>query len=582
MLLKRFKPYYAYLKDVRLQFGIGLLAGILAAAASGAGLPFVIKVLVPLVTSPDAPGGWELIGILTYIPVVFLFRAGGTFVNAYYMAYAGMHILEKIRLKVFNKLQSLPLAFFQKNQTGDLMTRVSGDTQALQSALIGSVNSLIKDPATLVFASGFLVYLAIQAEDVFFLLIALVSVPCCVFPIRLVGRKILKKATLAQHESGRVSSVLNENLGAAREVRAYNLQERENRRFGEACRAFLKYSLKTVKYDKALTPMIELVTAMVIPVAFYVAVKKEIQPEEIAAILTALYMCYEPVKKLGKVSNTLRKAEASLNRLEYILHSEDSVPEATDPKPLGRAKGEIQFSGVTFAYDEEQVLIDVSVKIPAGESVALVGPSGAGKSTFANLVPRFYDVTEGRISVDGMDVREVAKSELRQQVALVSQEAILFRDTIAENIRLGNPAASDEEVRAAAKMAQAHDFIEAMEHGYDTMVGERGSRLSGGQRQRISIARAFLKDAPIIILDEPTSALDAESEHEIQIALEELSKGRTVIIIAHRFSTIQHADRILVFDAGRIVASGTHHELHAQNQLYQSLYNKQSQTKLEN
>lgn len=581
MLLKRFSPYFAYLKEVRVQFGIGLIAGIVAAAASGAGLPFVIKVLVPLVTSAEAPSGWVLVGILLYIPIIFLFRAGGTFLNGYYMAHAGMHILEQIRLKVFAKLQSLPLAFFQKNQTGDIMIRVTGDTQTLQSAIIGSVNSLIKEPATLISAIGFLVYLAAQGHDIFFLLIALLSVPCCVFPIRFIGRKILKKATLAQQEAGRVNSVLNENLAACREVRAYNLQTRENNRFAETCRAFLKHSLKTVKYDKALGPMIELVSALAIPLALYVSVAKEIKPEDIAAILTALYMCYEPVKKLGKVSNTLRQAEASLNRLEYILHSEDSVPEASNPEPMGRVQGEINFANVSFSYGDELVLRHVNVNIPAGESVALVGPSGAGKSTFANLVPRFYDATDGEISIDGQDVKTVTKADLRQQVALVSQEAVLFGESIAENIRIGNPTATDEDVRTASKMAQAHEFIEAMEDGYETQVGERGSRLSGGQRQRISIARAFLKNAPIIILDEPTSALDAESEHQIQVALEELSKGRTVIIIAHRFSTIQHADRILVFDAGEIKASGTHSELYAQNSLYQSLYNKQTQTKQE-
>ncbi|MGB1127492.1 MAG: ABC transporter ATP-binding protein [Opitutales bacterium] len=581
MLLRRFSPYFAYIKEVRVQFGIGLVAGMITAAASGAGLPFVIKVLVPLVTSSDAPTGWALFGILLSIPTVFLFRAGGAFINAYYMAYVGMYVLEQVRLKVFSKLQHLPFAFFQKNQTGDLMSRVTSDTQQLQQSIVGSVNSLIKEPATLVSAIGFLIYISLQAEETFFMLIALGSVPCCVLPIRLIGQKILKKAQLAQEEAGRVNSVLNENLSASREVRAYNLQSREISRFAEACQAFFKYTLKTVKYDKALTPLIELVTALVIPFAFYVAVIKDIQAENIAAILAALYMCYEPVKKLGKVSNTLRKAEASLDRLEYVLKSPNTVPEPQSPKALGAVRGDIQFEGAHFAYSDVPVLREINVSISAGESVALVGPSGAGKSTFANLFPRFYDVTEGRITIDGQDVRDVSSAELRQQVALVSQDAILFSQSIADNIRLGRPAASDTEVENAAKMAQAHDFIEALEDGYATQVGERGSRLSGGQRQRISIARAFLKNAPIIILDEPTSALDAESEHQIQIALEELSKGRTVIIIAHRFSTIQHTDRILVFDKGAIAASGTHSELYAGNDLYRSLYDKQAHTKLE-
>ena len=396
MLLQRFKPYFAYLKSVRVPFALGLVAGSLAAAASGAGLPFVIKVLVPLVTEPDAPEGWLLWGILLSIPAVFLLRAGGTFVNAYYMSYCGMHVLEQVRLKVFAHLQRLPLAFFQHNQTGDLMSRVSGDTQQLQSAIIRSVNSLIKEPVTLISAIGFLIYVSFESQQAIFMLIALASVPCCVLPIRWVGKKILKKASRAQQEAGRVNSVLNENLGAAREVRAYNLEARENARFAEACRAFLRFRMKTVKYDKALTPMIEVVTAAVIPLAIYTAVVKEVQPEIIASILTALYMCYEPVKKLGAVSNVLRRAEASLNRLEYILDSRDSVPEPAEPKELATRQGEITFEQVAFAYDANiPVLQDIDVHIPSGQSVALVGPSGAGKSTFANLVPRFYDATAG-------------------------------------------------------------------------------------------------------------------------------------------------------------------------------------------
>ncbi len=581
MRFKRFQPYFAYLKTVRLQFAFGLVAGVIAAAASGAGLPFVIKVLVPLVTEPDAPEGLMLIGILLYIPAVFLFRAGGTFINAYYMAYVGMHILEQIRLRVFGHIQQLPLAFFQQNKMGDLMSRVSGDTAQLQNAVVKTVNSLIKEPATLVSAIGFLIYLSIESKQTVFMLIALASVPACVFPIRLIGRKILKKASQAQKEAGRVNSVLNENLSAAREVRAYNLEEREKARFADACRAFFRYQMKTVKYDKALTPLIELVTATVIPLAIYIAVAKEIQPEIIASILTALYMCYEPVKKLGAVSNVLRKAEASLERLEYILETEDTVPESENPRSLDSHRGEIRFENVSFSYDPNvPVLHGIDVHIPSGQSIALVGPSGAGKSTFANLVPRFYDVSSGRITVDGIDLREVRKAELRDQVALVSQDAILFGDTIANNIRLGKPYATDAQIQEAAGMAQADKFIRELSDDYETQVGERGSRLSGGQRQRISIARAFLKDAPIIILDEPTSALDAESEHEIQIALEALSRGRTVITIAHRFSTIQHADRILVFEAGHIVASGKHKELIKNSPLYKSLYEKQSKTAL--
>jgi subfamily B ATP-binding cassette protein MsbA len=581
MVLKRFKPYFKHLKPVRVQFALGLLAGLLYAASSGFGLPLVIKYLVPLVTQPDAPSGWALVGILMIVPGVFLLRALGSFANSYLIAYTAMHVLEQLRRMVFDRLQVLPLAFFQRNKIGDLMSRVMGDTAQLNNAIVKVVDSLIKEPATLISAATYLVYLSAIEQDISFVLIALASVPACVLPIKAVGVRILKKAGKAQKQAGELTHVLNESLAATREVRAYNLEERESVRFGEACRDFLVKSLKVVKYDKALGPTIELVTSLAIVVALYVAVVRDVSEGALASILAALYMCYQPIKKLGGVSNVLRKAEASLNRLEYVLHTVDTVPEPEAPRKLDSVQGRITFENVNFSYAEELVLAKINVDIQPGEVIALVGPSGAGKTSFANLVPRFYDPVEGSVRIDGIDLRDLAKADLRKHTALVSQDAVLFSDTIANNIGLGKPGATREEVVRAARQANAHDFIEALENGYDTQVGERGSRLSGGQRQRISIARAFMKNAPIIILDEPTSALDAESEHQIQIALEELSRGRTVIIIAHRFSTIQHADRILVFDAGEIIASGTHAELHQTNPLYQSLYNKQAQTKLE-
>ena len=580
MFLKRFGPYFSYLKPVRKQFALGLGFGLISAAASGAGLPFIIKFLVPLVTSDDKPQGMALILLLSSIPLAFTLRALGGFLNAYYMAYAGMHVLERLRIMVFEKIQHLPLAFFHKNNVGDLMSRVMGDTGQLQTALVKVVNSLVKEPATLVSAIGFLIYLTISESEVAFMLIALATIPACVLPIRAIGTRILKKSRQAQQQAGELNNVLNENLSAVREVRAYNLETREINRFTAAVRKLFQLALKTVKYDKMLSPLIELTTAFALSFSLYVAVQRNISPEVIASILTALYMCYEPIKKLGGVSNTIRKAQASLDRLEYVLHTDDTVPEADNPKPLTAVTGEICFNNVTFAYDNEVALNKVSAKIEPNQAIALVGPSGAGKTTFANLVPRFYDVIQGSVTLDGVDIRELSKADLRSQIALVSQESLLFSDTIANNIRLSKVDATLDEVKEAARMAHAHDFIEAFEDGYETLVGERGSRLSGGQRQRIAIARAFLKNAPITILDEPTSALDAESEHQIQAALEGLSKGRTVLIIAHRFSTIQHADRIFVFDDGEIIANGTHTELYQSNPLYTSLYDKQAKTAL--
>ena len=578
MLLNRFKPYISHLKEVRIQFAAGLIFGIIAAVASGAGLPFVIKYIVPLVTGENAPEGTQLFLILSIVPLVFALRAGGSFLNAYLMAYAGMYVLEKLRLSVFEKIQFLSLSFFWKNNVGDLMSRVVGDTLALQHSIIVIVNSFIKEPATLISAVSFLIYLSISESEAAFMLISLASVPLCVVPIQIIGKRILMKARKAQKQAGQVNHVLNENLSAAKEVRAYNLQTREIARFATVCREFFKFTLKTVKYDKMLTPLVEVVSAFAIVFALFVAVARNIQPEILASILTALYMCYEPVKKLGTVSNVIRRAEASLDRLEYVLHAKDATAESKSPIKGVTISGQISFKQVGFSYSDTEVLKGINTEIAAGEIVALVGPSGAGKSTFANLVPRFYDTSVGSVQLDGIDVKDFMKADLRAQIALVSQEAILFSDSIINNIRIGKPTANGEEIEQAARMANVHDFVKSMDDGYETQVGERGSRLSGGQRQRISIARAFLKDAPIIILDEPTSALDSESEHQVQAALENLSKGRTVLIIAHRFSTIQHANRILVFDNGAIVAQGTHEQLYPENTLYRSLFDKQVKT----
>ena len=479
MFLKRFGPYFKYLKPVRKQFALGLGFGMISAAASGAGLPFIIQYLVPLVTSDDKPEGLKLILILSSIPAAFLLRSVGGFLNAYLMAYAGMHVLEQLRIMVFTRIQYLPIAFFGKNHVGDLMSRVNGDTGQLRGALIKVVNSLVIEPATLISAVGFLIYLTFRESEAIFMLIALTTVPACIFPIRLIGTRIFKKAKMAQKHAGKLNSTLNENLSAVREVRAYNLEEREVSRYSAAVRELIKLNLKTVKYGQALSPAIELVTSLALCFALFVAVQKSIEPQTIAAILTALYMCYGPIKKLGGVSNTISKATASLDRLEYVLHTEDTVPDPETPKPLNRVSGEICFNNVTFAYDSEVALNNVSATIKAGEAIALVGPSGAGKTTFANLVPRFYDALEGSVSLDGVDVRELSKHDLRSQIALVSQDSTLFSDTIANNIRLGKPEATPDEVKEAARMAHAHDFIEAFEDGYETLVGERGSRLSG-------------------------------------------------------------------------------------------------------
>ncbi len=337
--------------------------------------------------------------------------------------------------------------------------------------------------------------------------------------------------------------------------------------------------MKVVKYSQILSPSIEVIASLGIAFSLYYAYNAGISLAVFVAILGALFACYEPMKKLGALHGQFTKGAASLNRIEEILLAPITIADPPQPTPVTRLRGELAFNGVTFAYKADApVLRNVTVAIPAGTVCALVGPSGAGKSTFANLVPRFYEVDAGRVTIDRVDVRAMRLADLRRNIAVVSQDPVLFNDTIYANLLLGRPDATRAEVEQAARDAFAHDFITNLEGGlgYDTNVGERGGLLSGGQKQRLALARAFLRNAPILILDEATSALDSESEAYIQAALQKLVVGKTVLIIAHRFSTIRDATKILVFDRGEIVAAGTHAELHGANALYRSLYDKQS------
>src|SRR5690606_20923251 len=371
----------------------------------------------------------------------------------------------------------------------------------------------------------------------------------------------------------------SENLAAAREVRAFGLEEREERRFGAVTQALVRSQMKIVKYAQALTPAIEVISAAGIALTMVFAFEPGLSLATFLAVVTALYLAYDPIKKLGNLNNELKRGAAALERLEVVLHEPITIADPAEPVVIDRLRGDVAFEDVSFAYrDGETVLRDVSVNVPAGSVCALVGPSGAGKSTFANLIPRFFDVTSGRVALDGHDVRAMRVTDVRRQVAIVSQEPVLFNDTILENLRLGRPNATLQEIEQATRDASAFDFIQELPNGLDTVVGERGAQRSGGQRQRIALARAFLRQAPILILDEATSALDSESEAAIQQALRRLMAGRTVFIIAHRFSTIRDASMILVFDLGRIVAQGTHAELYGHSSLYRNLYDRQQVT----
>ena len=575
-LFRIFRPWFLLLKPVRGRFIAALICGVLYGWTNGFGLPVLVYKVLPKVFGDGTPDKWMLAGAVALMPVVFLVRGLTGFANAYLSAYCGTRVLIQLQTRVFDRLQALPLAFFNRTNVGDLMARALGDTACVQGVVTGVSNDLIKQPVQFVSAIGALVFLAIQKHEFVFILFALAIIPLCIFPIRMAGKKILSRAVQLQSNAGDLNGVVHENLGAAREVRAFGLQDRERQRFGQLVETIARHSLKVVKYTSSLSPTLEWFATIGISAAIFYAARAQLKMEDLAPLLAALYMTYDPIKKLGAVYNLIKRGEASVERMEVILDADDDVPEPEEPIAFDSARVGIELVDATFSYTPgTPVLRQVNASIPAGSVTALVGPSGAGKSTFVNLLPRFYDLDSGAVCIGGEDVRDYCKDDLRRSISVVSQETLLFNDTIRNNIRLGRMDATDEEVEAAARNAFAHEFIAGFDDGYEIVVGERGTRLSGGQRQRIAIARAFLKNSPVLIMDEATSSLDSESEEKIQLALNQLVQGRTVILIAHRFSTIRMADQIFVMDAGRIRAAGAHADLYGTDELYTTLYDKQ-------
>ena len=576
-MLRRFKPYLPYLRPVRKTMIAAIACGIVYGAATGAGLPLMQKYIFPRIFEAKVPlPGWQILAVAMWLPIVFTIRGVAGYLNSYLIQVAGVRILEAIRLDYFRRLQVLPMAFLQRQTTGDLISRGLADTNQLQTTLTTVANDGMKQPATLLFAIGTVIVVTLNQEGVGIMLASLAIIPLCVFPVRYVGKKLVKRAYQMQSQMGTVTNSLSENLGAAKEVRAFGLEDRQAAAFGKETSALIAVQVKVAKYAQALTPAIEILSSFGMAVVFVYAYRGHVTLPAFLTIILAVYVSYDPIKKLGGINNEIKRGEAALNRLEVVFNEPLTIRDPEDPAEVGRLRGDIAFRDVSFAYtSDEPVLKNVSVDIPAGTVCALVGPSGAGKTTFANLVPRFFDVEGGSVTLDGVDVRRMRLADLRRNIAIVSQDPVLFNDTIHNNLLLGRLDATPQEVRTAAVNAHADEFIRSFPDGYDTIVGERGARLSGGQKQRLAVARAFLRNAPILILDEATSALDSQSEQMIQDALRRLVVGKTVLIIAHRFSTIRDASLTLVFDRGSIVARGNHAALYTDSELYRSLYDRQ-------
>jgi len=519
---------------------------------------------------------WAVAALVGTIPAVLFLRGLFGYLNTYFLQWAAIRAITDLRIRLFSHLLNLSASFFSRASSGELISRVMSDTHALQGILSGATAVIVKDPITL---ASLLAYLMWQQPKL--TLISMVVLPVCMVPIVIYGRKVRRSSRAMQTHSAELTQVMGEAFTGDRIVKAYNLEGTVVDQFRATARKFISHYMRIVRSQETPGPLLEFFGAIgVALVLLYLAFGSGTRPDsaDFLAVVLALFAMYRPMKNLARLHNNLEQARAASGRVFELLATQDRIPEPANPKPL-RAKGaDIQFEAVNFAYGEKEVLQGINLTVKAGQLAALVGASGSGKTTLTNLLLRFYDPQRGTVRIGGTDIREVATRDLRNHIAVVTQETILFNDTIRRNIELGRPGAAEGDIIAAARHAHAHEFIMEKPQGYDAVIGEKGVTLSGGQRQRIAIARAILKNAPILILDEATSALDTEAERAVQAALEDLMQGRTTICIAHRLSTIQRADVIVVLDRGRIVEMGRHEELLNRRGLYQRLYELQFQS----
>ena len=505
---------------------------------------------------------------------IYLVKGTCNYFQTVLMNFIGQRIVADLRAELYRKIQLQSLAFFTKHPTGILMSRITNDVGYIQGAVSEAVTALLKDSFTLL-----CLVIVIFYRDWQLAIVAMFVFPLAVYPIAKFGQKMRQIATRAQVTLGSLTSLLQETISGTRIVKAFGMEAHENNRFSVENERLFRLSLKSISINAVSSPFMEFLGGLGISAIIfyggYQVIHGQSTPGTFFSFLTALIMLYEPVKRLTNVNNTIQQGIAGAERVFSIMDLVPEIRNRPDAVPLPRISREIEIRNVTFRYEEAPVLKNINLRIRTGEAVAFVGMSGGGKTTLVNLIPRFYDVTDGMILIDGQDIRNVTIESLRGQIAIVTQQTILFNDTVRNNIAYGDISKTEDQIVEAAKAAHAHDFILRLPKGYETVIGEQGTKLSGGERQRISIARALLKNAPILILDEATSSLDSEAEIEVQDALENLMKGRTTLVIAHRLSTIRNADRIIVLVNGEIREEGTHETLLSRHGEYSRLYNMQ-------
>ncbi len=570
--MKNYKRLLLFMKPYLPRLGIAVVCIILAAAAN-LYVPWIIKNIIDdVLTTRDMV---MLNTIAVGIVVVFFFRGIFYYGQTYLVSYIGQHVIIDVREVLYRKFQRLQLAYYEKRQTGNIMSYITNDVAALQAALVDSLIDMVTEGSVLIGSIGMMFYLDWKLS-----LLTFVTMPIIAKAMNIFGRKLKSSGTVIQERTADITAFLQESISAVRIVKSFVREAYEIERFREQNYLNFKAQMKNVQLMSLLTPTVEFISAIgvtfIIWFGGYEVVNGVLTAGSLIAFLTYAVNLANPVKRLSRVYGTVQKAMAAADRVFEVLDLDEKIKDKEDAIELPQIDGRVSFEKVSFAYKKDHpALREVTLEANPGEMVAIVGPSGAGKSTIANLIPRFYDVTAGTIRIDGVDIRDVRLDSLREQIGIVPQETMLFSGTVAFNIRYGRLDATEEEIVAAAKAANAHEFIMGLSDGYDTKIGERGSSLSGGQRQRISIARAILKNPRVLILDEATSALDTESEKVVQAALDKLMLGRTSFVIAHRLSTILQADSIIVLEDGQVKERGTHEELLAQGGLYKKLYDIQ-------
>ena len=504
-------------------------------------------------------------------------KTGVTFLASYFVIPMRNGIVRDIRNYVFDKMVALPISFFTQERKGDVMARMTGDVAEIENSIMASLDMMFKNPIMIIVCLVMMIVISWQLT-----LFVLILLPLAGMVMGRVGKRLKRQSLEQQGQWGLLMSNIEECLGGLRIIKAFNAERKVRDRFHRENQTFYRLSNRIGRRQSLAHPMSEFLGTLSIAIvlwfggALILSGTSSMNAASFIYYMVILYSIINPAKDLSKAMYSIQKGLASMERVDKILNADNPIKDPVSPRRIDNLKGNIRYEDVTFSYGTNEVLHDVDLEIPAGATVALVGQSGSGKSTMADLLPRFYDVDKGRITVDGVDVRDMKVHDLRSLMGNVNQEAILFNDTFFNNITFGVEGATMEDVRAAAKVANADDFIMATEQGYDTNIGDRGCRLSGGQRQRVSIARAILKNPPVLILDEATSALDSESEKLVQQALERLMKGRTTLVIAHRLSTIRNADLICVMHEGRIVERGTHDALLAMGGYYSHLVEMQN------